>query len=294
MSKLSTSKNKSTPIPTKLNEEDFNEFILPHLSMPKRGPKCKIGYHKIFNDILKVLYTGIQWKELPIERNLETGKPEIHYTNVYKHFAKWQADGSWERVFNSSIFFLKTQERLDTSIIHGDGSNTVAKKGGDGIGYSGHKHQKGEKTMTVVDNNGYILSPMTVDSVNRHDTTLLPKSLNHLMNLKKSISLELNGTLFNLDSGFDSLVNRKYIFNRQMKPNIKENPRNRKSPKKGRKRLFDKEAYKLRFCVERTFAWKDKFKRLLIRFETIQARYQAFKLIAYTLINIREFCCGTT
>jgi len=287
--KQSISKN-STPIPTQLNEEDFNKLILPHLSMPKRGPKCQIGYHKVFNYILKVLYTFITWKELPIERNPETGKHEIHYTNVYKHFAKWQVDGSWEHVFHSSVLFLKTQEQLDVSIIHGDGSNTVAKKGGDRIGYSGHKHHKGEKTMAIVDNNGYILSSMTVDSVNRHDTTLLPQSLNHLTNLKKSIGLELNGTLFNLDSGFDSLVNRKYIFNRQMKPNIKENPRNRKSVKKGRKRLFDPQAYSLRFCVERTFAWKNKFRRLLIRFETIAARHLALKLIAYTLINLREFC----
>jgi len=28
---------------------------------------------------------------------------------------------------------------LDTSVIHGDGTTTSAKKGGDNIGYSGHK-----------------------------------------------------------------------------------------------------------------------------------------------------------
>ncbi|MCK5523499.1 MAG: hypothetical protein KAI83_10235 [Thiomargarita sp.] len=230
MSKISTSKNTNS-IPTQVNEEDFNEFILPYLSMPKRGPKCQIGYHKLFNYILKVLYTGMQWKELPIALNVETGQREIHYSNVYKHFAKWQRDGSWECAFNSSVSLLNCSDQLDISVIHGDASNTVAKKGGDGIGYSGHKHQKGEKTMAIVDNNGYILSPMTVDSVNRHDTTLLPKSLNHLSQLKKSIGLELKGTLFNLDAGFDSLINRKYIFNRQMKPNIKENPRNRQQPR---------------------------------------------------------------
>jgi hypothetical protein len=26
--------------------------------MPKRGPKCKIGYHRLFNLILWVLYTN--------------------------------------------------------------------------------------------------------------------------------------------------------------------------------------------------------------------------------------------
>jgi hypothetical protein len=28
-----------------LAETEFNAFIFPYLSMPKRGPKCKLGYH---------------------------------------------------------------------------------------------------------------------------------------------------------------------------------------------------------------------------------------------------------
>jgi len=44
--------------------------------------------------------------------------------------------------------------------------------------------------------------------------------------------------------------------------------------------------------VERTFAWEDKFKRLLLRFERIQQRHYGMKLLAYTLINLRK-CCGT-
>ena len=42
----------TTPIPVQLSEPEFEAFILPHLSMPKRGPKCKLGYHRVFNLIL--------------------------------------------------------------------------------------------------------------------------------------------------------------------------------------------------------------------------------------------------
>jgi transposase len=73
-------------------------------------------------------------------------------------------------------------------------------------------------------------------------------------------------------------------------PNIPENPRNRKRPKRGRKRLFNATIHALRLCVERTFAWEDKFKRLLLRFERIQQRHYGMKLMAYTLINLRAFC----
>jgi len=47
-------KPATTPIPVQLSEPEFDEFIFPHLSMPKRGPRCKLGYHRVFNLILWV------------------------------------------------------------------------------------------------------------------------------------------------------------------------------------------------------------------------------------------------
>jgi hypothetical protein len=61
-------KPATTSIPVQLSEPEFEAFILPHLSMPKRGPKCKLGYYRVFNLILWVLYTGMQWKGLPVPR----------------------------------------------------------------------------------------------------------------------------------------------------------------------------------------------------------------------------------
>jgi transposase len=62
------------------------------------------------------------------------------------------------------------------------------------------------------------------------------------------------------------------------------------TPKRGRTRLFNEAIPALRMRVERTFAWEDKFKRLLLRFEHIQQRHSGMKLMAYTLINLRKFC----
>jgi hypothetical protein len=53
---------------------------------------------------------------------------------------------------------------------------------------------------------------------------------------------------------------------------------------------FNAATHTLRLRVERTFAWKDKFKRLLLRFERIQQRPYGMKLLAYTLTNLRAFC----
>ena len=99
---------------------------------------------------------------------------------------------------------------------------------------------------------------------------LLPKGLKALEKVAKEVGLDLRGAYVNLDGGFDSAHNRKCIFNAGMMPNIKENPRNRKTTKRGRKRLFNEAVHVLRMRVERTCAWEDKFKRLLLRFERIQ------------------------
>src|SRR5712692_10192522 len=135
----------TTPIPVQLSAPEFHEFIFPHLSMPKRGPKCKLGYHRVFNLILWVLYTGMQWKCLPVPKD-PNGEPAIHYTTVYKVFAKWADDGSlWQAVI-ASVQHLAAEKQLDTSVLHGDGTNTVAKKGGMASGTRGTNTRRGRKS----------------------------------------------------------------------------------------------------------------------------------------------------
>ena len=118
----------TTPIPVQLSATEFTEFIFPHLSMPKRGPRCKIGYHRLLNLSLWVLYTGMLWKCLPIPKDA-TGKPELHYTNIYRAFAKWADDDSLQQAFMASVGHLSDEKKLDVRVLHGDGTHTVAKKG---------------------------------------------------------------------------------------------------------------------------------------------------------------------
>ena len=135
----------TTPIPVQLSEPEFTAFILPYLSMPKRGPKCKLGYYRVFNLILWLLYTGMQWKCLPIPQD-STGKPVIHYTTVYKVFAKWADDGSLWQAFVASVRHLATAKHLDTSVLHGDGTNTVAKKGAMALATRATSTRKGRRS----------------------------------------------------------------------------------------------------------------------------------------------------
>ena len=136
----------TTPIPVQLSEPECTAFILPHLSMPKRGPKCKLGYYRVFNLILWVLYTGMQWKCLPVPTD-STGKPAIHDTTVYKVIAKWADDGSLWQAFIASVRHLATEKQLDLSVLHGDGTNTVAKKGGMALATRGTNTRRARRSL---------------------------------------------------------------------------------------------------------------------------------------------------
>ena len=91
-----------------------------------------------------------------------------------------------------------------------------SQKRGDGIGYSGHKHQKGEKVIAFIDNHGYVLAPVPVAPVNETDMVLLPEGLRALKKVAKEVGLDLRGAYLNLDGGFDSTRNRKCIFNQEI------------------------------------------------------------------------------
>jgi hypothetical protein len=127
-------------IPTEVSRRDFNRYINPHLKRPLKGPKPKLSLYKIFHYILYVLHTGIQWNQLKTQRN------ELHYTNIYKWHNRWSKDGSYQTLFEASIIQLHHTDQLDTSVLHGDGSNTVVKKGGSASAILAISIRKGTKS----------------------------------------------------------------------------------------------------------------------------------------------------
>ncbi|WP_235210726.1 hypothetical protein [Caballeronia sordidicola] len=53
---------------------------------------------------------------------------------IYRILRRWQNDGCIEQIFAGSVRKLHQDGRLDLTVIHGDGTTTAAKKGGDNLG----------------------------------------------------------------------------------------------------------------------------------------------------------------
>jgi len=140
----------------------------------------------------------------------------------------------------------------------------------------------------MTDAGGFIVASTGLLAGNHNDAYHLKPHLQKAFKSLKRLGLEISGAYFNADKAFDTQAARKTCFNYGLLPNIDENKRNRKASKRGRKRFFNKEVYKCRFTSERSFAWIDKFRALLIRFDRREIYFLGAHFIAYTMINLRH------
>jgi len=125
--------------------------------------------------------------------------------------------------------------------------------------------------------------------VNQQDIEILPEGLSKLVSFATSIGLNLRGSVFTLDTGFDSKTNRELIRKQKLVPMINPNRRNAKKPIVIARmyRWFDKELYQERYKVERTFGWQDTYRRLAISYDILKETRLGFRHLAYAMINFR-------
>ena len=121
---------------------------------------------------------------------------------------------------------------------------------------------------------------------------LFPYSFRMLTRTAFRLGWSLQGVPLTLDAGFDSVENDRLIRDIGMVPVIKPNLRNTKDKKiiKERTHGFMKHeaTYRLRHAVERSFAWEDKYRKLVIRYERLEATFKGFRYLAATMINFRS------
>ena len=183
---------------------------------------------------------------------------------------------------------MTIEKDLNLSELNLDGTHAIAKKGGESVAYQGRKKAKTTNILPITDGHGYILASTGLIAGNHNDAFNLKHHLQTAFKSMKGVGLTIEGAFFNADKAFDTKSARKTCFNHGLIPNMAENKRSRKAPKRGRQRLFNAEVYKRRFTSERSFAWIDKFRALLLRFERRDAYFLGGHHIAFTMINLRH------
>jgi len=99
--------------------------------------------------------------------------------------------------------------------------------------------------------------------------------------------IPVDGLFLNADAGFDTTDFRSYCYANEICDNIDKNKRNGNLCES--KTISDKLLYKTRFVIERTNAWLDAFKAILIHFETNGLYWKGLMLLAFSVILLRKF-----
>jgi len=153
------------------------------------------------------------------------------------------------------------------------------KKGGEEIELT--KVGKGTKRMLVVDGNGIPLA-LFISRASRAEVRLAQETLDRVRVPRKSGRPRKRPERLVADKAYDSDELRLWLRRKGVIPCIP--PRENR---KGRRKKWEEE-YKERWRVERTFAWLENFRRLVVRYERMAKMYEAFCIVALILIYLRE------
>jgi len=267
----------------KISKKVITAKFIPHLSRGKRGPKCSVGLWRIVRAILYRLKTGMQWRQLPM-RSL-FGRNLIVWNTVYYYFQKWCKDGSWYRLWVAVLEHNKSM--LNLSSIALDGSHTIAKRGGQAVAYQGRKKAKTSNMLFLTDKNGLPLACSKPVSGNHNDLFEIEKMMLIIIQTLEDAKVNYKDLFMNADAGFDCKKLRDLCFKLDIIPNFDFNKRN-SSNQDYHRYAFDNKLYTERFAVERTNAWLDGFKNLIIRYETNAKHWLGLHYLAFATIILRK------
>ena len=268
---------------TNVTKVEIESCIIPFIPKNKRRFPSRFEYSDIIKCIIHKLKTGCQWSFLFVD--IECCKPPFSWQTVYYYYRKWCKMYVFKAMFETYLEVQK--DKLDTEKLNLDGTHSLVKKSAQSTAYQYRKKGRTSNILIMTDGRGIPIANGGIISGNHNDLYEVVPQYSKMISELRSVGIDVDNSIQNADKGFDSKRLRRAIMRRKMTPNIRENVRNRKTKKRGRKRFFNQEVYNQRFVNERAFAWMDSFRTLLIRFDTLDDAWLNWHYLAFALILLK-------
>ena len=244
------------------------EPLLPKVERRFRYPgRKRLPDRQALQGILFVLYTGIAWRHLPSEFGFGGG------STCHRRMDEWQRAGVWERLHALLLAELQAADELEWSRAVGLESR-AGEKGGSATGPSPvDRARSGSKHHLLVDATGIPLA-WAVSGGNRNDVMQLVPLVERVPPVRGKVGRprQRPGRLI-ADRGYDHDKYRRELRRRDI-----ARRQTRHGSGLGR----------VRWVVERTFAWLHQFKRLLIRYDRRYEIHDAFLALGCCLVCFRR------
>lgn len=253
--------------------------MCPYLHFGNSYANTKVEHYQVIKAILYRLKTGCQWRQMPLKQFFRT---KYSWNSVYAHFRKWCKDNSWQKLWQTLL--CKFKPLLDMSSVQLDGTHTPAKRGGEAVAYQGRKKCKTSNMLIISDANGIPLACSEPIAGNHNDAFQLEKNFDSMLDTLRESQIPIDGLFLNADAGFDSKEFRDALYKVDIEANIDNNKRNGNNDVAFKDDLL----YQKRFVIERTNAWLDAFKAVLVRFETKKTHWKSLNIMAFCVILLRR------
>jgi len=269
-----------------LSKDTIEIEILPYLPKARRGYTSRVELWRIVQAILYKLKTGCQWRQLPLKEFLESHP--YTWISVYHHFRRWSQkniiQNLWQRILT------KYKRLLDLSSANLDGSHTIAKRGGESVGYQRRKRAETTNMLFLSDSRGQFLACSQPISGQHNDLWHIHEHFQQICTTLRQSRIAVEGLFINADAGFDCQQFRHLCAASDIQLNYLPNFRNSKfmNDTEALYPAVDPLLYSNRFVIERSNAWLDAFKNLLMRFDRKAYHWLQWHYLAFIVLLLRK------
>lgn len=249
--------------------EAIRKQLPPPPPRPKGG-RPRASSRKCLEGILWIAWTGAQWAALPECYGARS--------TVHDRLIVWVEHGVFLRLWGAFLRQLEGRQRLAWQECFVDGTFVVAKKGGALVGPT--KRGKGSKLMVLVDGHGTPLGVL-VERASPAEVKLLERTLaasyrgRGRRRLRRLIA----------DRAYDSNPLRLLLVTQGIEPIIPARRNNRRATHQDGRKL---RRYCRRWIVERTNAWLQWFRRLVVRHEYRADIFTGLVHLVCAMVTLRK------
>jgi transposase len=248
-------------------------FCLPYLALvAPESPQRKHDLREVYNALRYVVRTGIAWRYLP------THFPP--WAAVYQQTLRWIDSGVFEDMAHDLRELLRVgagKAKQPTRVIYDAQTLQSTVESGERAGYDGHKRRNGSKIHIAVDTLGNLLA-LVVTPANeqeRHQVAELSRQVQEVTG--ESVELAWVDQGYTGKDAADAAQEHGIVLEVVRLPECKKGfvllPR--------------------RWVVERSFAWKSRFRRLVRDYERLPETVAGLHYVVFACLMLTRLL-GTT
>jgi len=251
--------------PSDVSDEEW-AFVSPYLAlMVISAPQRDYELREVYNGLRWIVRAGAQWRMMP------TNLPP--WSTVYQQTQRWLNAKVFEEMVHDLRVLLRLAEGRSaqpTAVIYDAQTIQSTPESGDRAGYDGHKRRKGSKIHIAVDTLGHLIA-LSVTPANEQERAQVAD----LSEAVQSVTGQ-HVTLAFVDQGYTGDeaasaaethgITLEVIKLSEAKRGFVLLPR--------------------RWVVERSFAWKSRFRRLVRDYERLPETVKGLHFLAFAILML--------